>query len=192
MIRSPAIPPLSPALPLPLIFSCIPSCTPAGMSIVTVSSPYTRPSPLQVLHFAVIVEPSPLQLGQVLTVCICPRKVFCTLLTCPLPPHVLQVCTLPSSFAPFPPHVLQATCFFTLIFFVTPFAISSYESFNLMRRLLPLIPRFRWPPRLRWPPPNMFPKRSSPKISPNWLKISSMFIPPPYPPLPFPLTPACP
>src|SRR5258705_4294169 len=99
MIRSPGVPPLSPALPLPLIFNCIPSCTPAGISILTVSSPDILPSPLQVPHLAVIVDPSPLQVGQVVTVCICPRKVFCTRLTWPLPPHVLQVCTLPLSFA---------------------------------------------------------------------------------------------
>src|ERR1041384_6995451 len=102
MIRSPCGPPLSPAFPLPLIFNCIPSCTPAGTSIVTVSSAYTLPSPLQVAHFAVITVPSPLQVGQVVTVCICPRKVFVTLLTWPLPPLVRHVCTLPLSFAPLP------------------------------------------------------------------------------------------
>src|SRR5688572_11272070 len=184
IIRSPAVPPLSPALPLPLMLNCMPSCTPAGISMLIVSSPYTRPSPLQVPHLAVIVTPSPLQVGQVVTVCICPKNVFCTLLTCPLPPQVLQVCTLPLSFAPEPLQVVQGTCFFTLIFLVTPFAISSYVSFSFTRRLLPLIPRLRPPPlRARPPPPKRLPKRSSPNISPNWLKISSMFIPPPlYPP----------
>src|SRR5688572_14429583 len=101
------MPPLSPALPFPFTFNCMPSCTPAGISMLTVSSPYTRPSPLQLPHLAVIVDPSPLQEGQVETVCICPRKVFCTLLTWPLPPHVLQVCILPLSFAPLPLQVLQ-------------------------------------------------------------------------------------
>src|ERR1035437_5765017 len=112
-------------LPLPLMLNCIPSCTPAGISKVTVSSPYILPSPLQVLHLLVITEPSPLQVGQVFTVCICPRKVFCTLRTCPFPPQVLQVCILFLSFAPEPPQVLQAMYFFTFIVFVAPFAISS-------------------------------------------------------------------
>src|SRR5262245_41093245 len=125
MIRSPGGPPLSPALPLPPIFSCIPSCTPAGTSIPTVSSAYTRPSPLHVPHFAVIVVPSPLHAGQVVTVCICPRKVLVTRRTWPLPPQVPHVWTLPLSFAPLPWHVWQETYFFTLIFFATPFAISS-------------------------------------------------------------------
>src|SRR6185295_15232563 len=102
MIRSPGGPPLSPAFPLPLMFNCIPSCTPAGTSIPTVSSEYTLPSPLQVPHFAVIVLPSPLHVGQVVTVCICPKKVLVTRRTWPLPPHVPQVWTLPLSFAPLP------------------------------------------------------------------------------------------
>src|SRR5688572_27922020 len=99
MIRSPAGPPRSPAFPLPLILSCIPSRTPAGMSIVTVSSPYILPSPLQLPHLAVIMHTSPLHQGQVATDCICPRNVLVTLLTCPLPPHVLLVCTLLLSLA---------------------------------------------------------------------------------------------
>ena len=37
--RSPGLPPRSPALPRPLMLSCMPSCTPAGMSMFTVSSP---------------------------------------------------------------------------------------------------------------------------------------------------------
>src|SRR5215470_14775437 len=102
MIKSLGGPPLSPALPRPPMFNCIPSCTPAGTSIPTVSSAYTLPSPLHVPHFAVIIVPSPLQVGQVVTVCICPRKVFVTRRTCPLPPQVPQVCTLPLSFAPLP------------------------------------------------------------------------------------------
>src|SRR6476646_10957438 len=117
MIRSPGGPPLSPAFPLPLIFNCIPSCTPAGTSMLTVSSAYTLPSPLQVPHFAVIVDPSPLQVGQVVTVCICPRKVLVTFLTWPLPPQVEQFCTLPLSLAPLPPQTLQPTYFLTFILF---------------------------------------------------------------------------
>src|SRR6185369_12103441 len=98
------------------MLSCIPSCTPAGISTLTVSSPYTLPSPLQLVHFAVMVVPSPLQVGQVVTVCIWPKKVLVTLRTWPLPLQVWQVCTLPLSLAPLPPQVLQLTYFFTLIF----------------------------------------------------------------------------
>src|SRR6478735_4001340 len=105
----------------------------------TVSSAYTRPSPLQLPHFAVIVLPSPLQVGQVVTVCICPRKVLVTFLTCPLPPQVIQFCTLPLSLAPDPAQVVQETYFFTLIFLETPLAISSKFNFNFTRRLLPRV-----------------------------------------------------
>src|SRR5437868_15242689 len=137
MIRSPDGPPRSPILPLPLILNCIPSCTPAGISSVTVSSPYTLPSPLHEVHLFVIVLPSPLQAGQVVTVCICPKKVFCTLLTWPLPPQVPHVCTLFLSFAPEPLHVPHETYFFTLTVLVVPFAISSKFTFIFIRRLLP-------------------------------------------------------
>ena len=119
------MPPLSPAFPFPLRLRFMPSCTPAGILSVTISSPYTRPSPLQLPHFAVMVVPSPLQVGQVVTVCIWPRKVLVTLFTCPLPPQVPQVCTLLLSFAPLPLQVVQTTCFFTFTFLVVPLAISS-------------------------------------------------------------------
>src|SRR4028118_2137977 len=137
-----------------------------------------------------MVEPSPLQVGQDVTVCICPRKVFCTFLTCPLPLQVLQVCILPLSFAPLPLHVLQVTYFLTLIFFEVPFAISSKFSFSFTRKLVPLCPVDLLPPPplrpLSPPPPKKPPKISSPKISPNWLKISSILpaCPPPNPPVP--------
>jgi hypothetical protein len=66
-----------------------------------------------------------LQVGQVVTVCIWPRKVLVTFLTWPEPPQVPQVCTEFLSFAPEPLHTLQGTYFLTLIFLVTPLAISS-------------------------------------------------------------------
>src|SRR5690606_25039407 len=101
--------------PAPPMLSCIPSYTPAGISILIVSSPYTLPSPLQAVHFAFICVPSPLQVGQVVTVCIWPRKVLVTLRTWPLPPQVPHDCTDAVSFAPLPLQVLQYTYFFTLI-----------------------------------------------------------------------------
>ncbi|MNV31843.1 hypothetical protein D3C71_1231650 [compost metagenome] len=101
-MRSPGIPPRGAAFPLPLIESCIPSLTPAGILIAIVSSPRSNPSPLQVVHFAVISTPSPLQVGQVLVVCIWPRMVFVTLRTDPEPPQVLQVWKEDLSLAPEP------------------------------------------------------------------------------------------
>src|SRR5215217_1647054 len=181
MIRSPGTPPLGAALPLPLMLSCMPSLTPAGILIEMVSSPLIVPSPWHELHFAVICCPLPLQVGQVEVVCICPSMVLVTLRTAPLPPHVLQVLTDDLSLAPVPSQVLQVICLFTLIFFSVPLAISSRVSFTLMRRLLPLATRLP-PPRCCCPPP---PKKLSnglpplPKMSPNWLKISFMILPPP-------------
>ena len=138
IIKSPAIPPRSPALPFPDMLNCIPSLTPAGISIEIVSSPYTLPSPLHDPHFEVTVLPSPLHVGQVFTVCICPKKVLVTFFTCPEPLQVPQVCILSLSFAPLPPQVEQSTCFFTFTCLLTPFAISSKFIFNLIRKLLPL------------------------------------------------------
>src|SRR3954469_9306317 len=127
------------------------------MSRLTISSPYTRPSPLHTLHFTVIVVPSPLHVGQVLTVCIWPKKVFWIFLTWPLPLQVAQVCILPLFFAPLPPQVLQLTYFFTFIFLVTPLAISSKFNLSFTRRLLPLCPvALLPPPRLLPPPPKKF------------------------------------
>src|SRR4051812_29189875 len=148
--RSPGGPPRSPALPLPLMLSCMPSCTPAGISRLSVSSPYTRPSPLQLLHFCVIVLPSPLQVGHVVTVCICPRKVLVTLRTWPDPPQLPQVCIELLSFAPLPAHWVQVMCFFTFIFLLAPLAISPKSIFSFIRRLAPRVPCLRPPP----PPPN--------------------------------------
>ena len=66
-----------------------------------------------------------MQVGQVVTVCIWPRKVLLTRRTWPLPPQVEQVWMLFLSLAPVPLQVVQETYFFTLIFLVTPLAISS-------------------------------------------------------------------
>src|SRR5688572_26224397 len=100
--------------------------------------------------------------------------VLVTLLTCPAPLHVEHLLKADPFWAPEPLHELHATALFTLIFFSTPLVISAKVSFTLIRRLLP---RFTW--RLPPPPP---PKKLSnglwpPKISPNWLKMSSIFIP---------------
>src|SRR5690606_18131891 len=156
--------------------------TPAGILIEMVSSPLTNPSPRQVVHLALISIPSPLQVGQVLVVCICPKMVLVTRLTDPEPPHVLQVWYDDLSLAPVPLQVRQTTCLFTFIFFSTPLAISSKVSLTLMRRLVPL--GIRRPPLELLPPPKKLSKGLPlPKISPNWLKISSIFMPAPPPKL---------
>ena len=178
MMRSPGTPPRGAALPLPPMLSCIPSLTPAGMLMLMVSSPRTTPSPWQTVHFEVICVPSPLQVGQVLVVCIWPKMVLVTLRTAPCPPQVLQVWNDERSLAPVPSQVVHTTCLFTFIFFSAPLAISSSVKRTLMRRLLPLATRL--PPPRCWPPP---PKKPSnglppPKISPNWLNMSFISIPP--------------
>src|SRR5690606_21015631 len=181
MIRSPGTPPRGAAFPFPLMESCIPSLTPAGMLMLMVSSPRTKPSPWQAGHLAEISIPSPLQVGQVLVVCIWPRMVLVTLLTVPVPPHVRQLWKDDLSFAPLPSQVLQTTCLLTLIFFSDPLAISCRVSFTLIRRLDPLATR-RPPPR--WPPPKKLSNGlPPPNMSPNWLNISSIFMPPPPPKL---------
>src|SRR3569833_1729277 len=125
MIKSPGTPPRGAALPLPLMLSCMPSLTPAGMLIEISSSSRTTPSPWQTLHLAVMTVPSPLQEEQVLVVCIWPSMVLVTLRTAPAPPQVLQVCMDDRSFAPVPSQVLQATCLFSFFFFLVLLAISS-------------------------------------------------------------------
>src|SRR5690606_19538876 len=125
IIKSPGIPPLGAAFPFPLIDNCIPSLTPAGMLIAIVSSPLSNPSPRQVVHLDVISTPPPLQLGQVLVVCLCTSIVLVTRLTHPTPPQVAQVWQDDLSFAPVPPQVGHCTCLFTLTFFSPPLAISS-------------------------------------------------------------------
>src|SRR5437868_4813735 len=104
-----------------------------------------------------MVEPSPLQVGQVLVVCIWPNMVFVTLRTAPEPPQVLQVWNDDRSLAPVPSHVLQTICLFTFIFFSVPLAISSRVSLTLIRRLLPRVTR-RPPALPPWRPP---PKKPS-------------------------------
>src|SRR5690606_13205082 len=91
IIKSPGTPPRGAAFHLPLIDNCIPSLTPAGILMAIVSSPRTNPSPLHEVHLAVTSTPSPLQVGQVLVVCICPNIVLVTRRTEPLPPQVLHV-----------------------------------------------------------------------------------------------------
>src|ERR1700761_3706279 len=98
-----------------------------------------------------MIEPSPLQVGQVLVVCIWPSIVLVTRRTAPWPPQVLQVWNDDLSFAPVPSQVLQIICLLTLIFFSAPLAISSTVRRTFIRKLLPRATRL--PPLLCLPPP---------------------------------------
>ena len=155
------MPPAGAALPLPRRLSCMPSSTPAGMSIsTTVSS--QRAMFVRVLRLGLDARPGPPQAGQVDAVCIWPRMLVTR--RTDVPPHWRQVVF----------HALgldQAN-----LFLVTPSAISSRVSWTLMRRLDPFIDPGRLRHRRRPPAP--------PKMSPNWLKMSSMFMPAPPPAAP--------
>src|ERR1700743_3614459 len=111
--------------------------------------------------------------------------VLVTRRTAPEPPQVLHVWNDALSFAPVPSQVLQGICLLTFIFFSVPLAISSRVRRTLIRRLLPRATR-RPPPPLCLPPPKKPSNRlPPPNISPNWLNMSSIFMPPPpYPPPP--------
>src|SRR5687767_2991802 len=137
--RSPGGPPLMPALPFALIDNCMPSSTPAGISISIVSSSITLPSPLHLVQGSITIEPDPWQLGHCAVVCIWPRKVLLTCLTPPAPPQVVQFLTAPS-LAPLPLHVWHFTRFLTLIVFLTPVSTSSKVRLSLILRLLPFCP----------------------------------------------------
>src|SRR5258707_11662410 len=117
-----------------------------------------------------MVLPSPLQVRQVLVVCIWPNMVLVTLRTAPEPPHVLQVWNDDLSLAPVPSQVLQEICLFTFIFFSAPLAISSSVNLTLIRRLLPRL-TLRPPalPLCLPPPKNPSNGLPPPKISPHWL-----------------------
>src|SRR5690606_28276919 len=117
------------------------------------------------------------------------RMVFVTRRTVPDPLQVEHVLNAAPFLAPVPLHGLQETFLLTLIFFSTPEAISSRVSLTRIRKLLPREPR-RPPPEFD-PPKKLskgLPPAAPPKISPNWLNMSSMFMPP-WPPPPNPPPP---
>ena len=97
--------------------------------------------------------------------------VFVIFVTCPVPLQTEQVENLAS---------FDSIFLLTLIFFSTPLTTSSKDNFTLILKFEPL--------DLDWAdlpnPPNDDPN-ALPKISPNWLNISSIFMPPaPNPPAP--------
>jgi hypothetical protein len=102
----------------------------------------TRPSPLQTLHGDLICLPRcrcRWGIGQQFD--IMPKGVWVTRFTTPEPRQVPQVSTDLVRARHVPLQVLQTTCFLTLIFLLTPVAISSRVILTLMRRLVPRSPR---------------------------------------------------
>ena len=162
-MRSPGTPPSGAPLPSPRTLNCMPSSTPAGISRVTTASSRFMPISSVPLGLRVMLWPVPWQTLQVEAVCIWPKMVLVTRRTCPVPWHVVQsACSTPGA----------CTCLKTLTFLLMPSETSSRVNFTLMRRLAPFMRRRRPPP----PPP---PPKAPPKMSPNWEKMSSMFMPPP-------------
>ena len=94
----------SPGIPLGLLesfpfadtLSCIPSSTPGGILIETVSSELSIPLESVPGPLLIIVCPDPPQAGQIDEDCILPRIVFVTLVTWPVPLHVVHVENLES------------------------------------------------------------------------------------------------
>ncbi len=113
--KSPAIPPCGAEFPLPVMDSCMPSATPAGIGTVSTSSLCSKPELSTPGGLLSTILPEPLQVAQVEAETICPSMVFTTFFTCPAPLQVWQVLKVTPS---------AATSLFTLIFFSTPLAIS--------------------------------------------------------------------
>ena len=61
IIKSPAGPPIGPAFPFPLMLSCMPLATPAGIFTETTSSLFTNPSALEPAGRLPIIRPVPWQ-----------------------------------------------------------------------------------------------------------------------------------
>ena len=91
-----------PASPLPAKRTCWPSRMPAGIWMVTRSRSGTRPWPLHSGQGFSMTVPVPPQSGQVVAVCMSPRKVRCTLVTRPAPWQVEHSTWWPSSVEPVP------------------------------------------------------------------------------------------
>src|SRR5699024_1489879 len=134
-------------------------------------------SPLHLGHGSVITSPVPWHVGQARCVCVRPKKLSTTSVTTPVPLQVLHLPTPEGVRAPLPPHWSQATNLLILSFLVVPFTISFRVSRTFTRRSEPRFTR-RAPPAEPPKPPNppkplKPPPKWPPKMSPNWLNISS-------------------
>jgi len=125
MYRSPAGPPFIPPSPFPLSLIVDPLSTPAGILIFIVSFVLTLVVPWHDLHFFSGTFPSPLHVSHVRDVVICPRIVFLTSRTSPVPWQFVQFMMLLSASWPFPSHVLQTSGFVISSSFSHPNTASS-------------------------------------------------------------------
>ena len=168
--KSPEIPSDIASFPFPLTLSCIPSSTPAGILTSTVSSVKIWPFTSEPGAFLVTILPVPEHALHVVVDCIRPKIVFVICVTCPDPPHWGQVeNSVPGAW----------TFLLTFIFLLTPLAISFIVKETFILRFVPFDLLCEDPPK----PPK--PPNAPPNISPNWLNMSSIFIPPaPNPPDP--------
>ena len=94
-----------PALPSPATLRRMPSSIPLGMLREMCASLLIRPVPRQWGHFSSDVLPLPPHSGHSRTVTIWPNILLVTIWTCPDPPHLRHVVTLPS----LPPVPLQGS-----------------------------------------------------------------------------------
>src|SRR3972149_11142301 len=121
MYRSPGGPPLSPISPSPEILSLEPESTPGGTFTVSSLVFLVLPVPRQSGHGSRMTEPAPLHAEHVLAM----LKKPCWNVTCPLPPHVVQVVGTVPGRAPEPRHSSQLRVLGTSTFFSVPKAASS-------------------------------------------------------------------
>src|SRR3989339_1873846 len=120
-----------------------------------VVSPGSRPSPWQVEQGSRTTRPSPPHVGHVVILTNCPNIERETCRSSPVPSHCGHAELPVPVFAPDPLQASHFFCFFTLIFFSTPVAISSSVSASLTFRSAPGVPWCVRPPRLPRPvPPN--------------------------------------
>ena len=79
-----------PALPSPVMRTCIPSSTPAGMVTVRVRRRRSTPCARQFEQGVAMVRPAPLQAGQGVVTANCPKTLRCARRTWPEPAQVTQ------------------------------------------------------------------------------------------------------
>ena len=136
-MRSPAGPPLTPALPWPLILMAWPSSMPAGTVTGTRCFFRTLPAPPQVLQGVWMSFPVPRHLAQGLVVEKENPPAPLWMRTWPMPRQSGQVSAVVPAAQPEPLHSSQTAVRFRSISLVQPKAASSKLRGRLTRRLSP-------------------------------------------------------
>lgn len=116
------------------------------------------------MHFSIITFPSPLHVGQVFVVCICPSIVDTTCFILPVPLQALQVSIVVPGFAFVPWQVEHSSSLDIEISFSTPKYDSSKVMFILYFKSLPFLGPFLVLVEVL--PPNPPPKKDE-NISPR-------------------------